>query len=101
VTLPKLRERAAYWQDRMNLREWQITVRWMTPKDGKGNVGHCAWATEQLQAEIAIRAREPNQELTLVHELLHLAIQGHGNYETYDVHVERAINRIAGALMAA
>jgi Zn-dependent peptidase ImmA (M78 family) len=100
MTLPNLRDRAVYWRDRLNLREWAITVRWMVAKDGKENVGHCTWNTERLTAEIAMKRREPDQESTLVHELLHLVMQGHGNYEVYDVHTERAINRIASALMA-
>ncbi len=99
MTLPQLKLRLAYWKTRLNLPEWKIALGWGTVKDMEGDLGRCAWNVEELEAIVKLNRRDPQQETTLVHELLHIVIQGHADYETYDPHLERAINRIANALM--
>lgn len=103
MTLKTLQSRAQYWQARLNLREWSITVGWGTGKECPESgpvLGCCGWKAEELTAEIHITRRQKYQEETLIHELLHIVMQGHeAEVPEYDVHVERAINRIATALI--
>lgn len=99
MTLSELRERTMYWQERLNLREWDISIQWGTPREMEEALGLCLWNVEELSAVIKLRRRGAQQESTLVHELLHITLQGHEDYSTYDQHLERAINRIAAALI--
>lgn len=103
MTLKHLRARTEYWRERLNLKEWTISVGWGTKKEMAGCVGCCTWSAEEMCALVKIKRDEPAKELepTLVHELLHLVLQGHSNYDgEYDVHLERAINKLAAALCA-
>jgi Zn-dependent peptidase ImmA (M78 family) len=59
--------------------------------------GTAQWVTEECSA--IIRIREDANEETLVHELLHLVLDGHKRYRRYSEMSERAINRIAAALV--
>lgn len=99
MNLRELKGQLEYWQARLNLREWSITLQWLTPKEAREFHGLCAWSVEDLTATIKLWQRSPKLEATLVHELLHLVLQGHREYETYDPTLERAINRISAALM--
>lgn len=100
MTLHELRERMKYWQDRLNLREWKLTLQWMPARQAREFQGLCAWSVEELTAVVQIRRAQEDVEATLVHELLHIVLQGHKEYEDYDLALERAINRITEALMA-
>lgn len=106
MTLRELRKCAARWQEALNLREWKIRVDWGTgdesPESGPV-VGCCQWNAEELQAKIHITRGSVSQEETLVHEMLHIVYQGHLEAvpEEYDVHLERALNRTAAALVQA
>lgn len=97
MTLLDLQEHLAYWQERLNLREWTITARWDRCKEQ----GWCVWSSEELTAEVGIARHGRAKEETLIHELLHLVFEGHGpiHARTYNHHLERAINRTASALM--
>lgn len=62
--------------------------------------GRSWWHTEELRGYVEIAPRASDKEGTLVHELLHIVLQGHSELpEGYDVELERAINRITGALV--
>lgn len=105
MTLRALRSRAAFWVGRLNLKEWTVNVSW---GDGKevpeaGPVaGSCSWNVEHLTAEVTVTKGSAQVEQTLVHELLHIVLQGHADLSgPYDAHLERAINRITAALTAA
>jgi len=101
MTISQLRARTDYWRNRLNLKEWQITVEWGGKKEMTDCVGCCIWSAEELCAIVKIKRGEKEQEPTLVHELLHLVFQGHSNYDgNYDVHLERALNKTAAALCA-
>jgi hypothetical protein len=99
VTLAHLRARADYWRNRLNIKEWRIPVKWGTAKklgDDEGKIDFCS---EDLSATIYLRRGGSLTEETLVHELLHVVIEGDRTEDLkYDVHLERAINRIAAAL---
>jgi Zn-dependent peptidase ImmA (M78 family) len=101
MTISKLRDRAEYWRNRLNLKEWTIRVDWGTKKEMSDAVGTCIWSAEEMAAMVKLKRGEPAHEIepTLVHELLHLVLQGHANYDgNYDIHLERAINKLAAAL---
>lgn len=96
MRLKELIKRGRYWQDRLNLREWDIEFKWGT---GKGNQGECQWWTEELRATVYISKRCKEKEQTLIHELLHIVFEGHKDLERGpDPHLERALNRTANAL---
>lgn len=100
MTLPQLRKRTSVWQTRLNLREWTLIVAWGREDEMVGLAGCCQWNAEELHAVIHINRRDPTPEGTLVHELLHILLDGHlEEVPAYDVHRERAINRMTAALL--
>lgn len=102
MTIKALRSRCAYWAARLNLKEWHISLVWGTPEEMKDLCGCVTWHTEELKATVKLSKKVADKEGTLVHELLHIVLQGHADYdEKYDAHLERAINRIAAGLVAA
>lgn len=101
MTLAILRSRLTYWQHRLNLPEWTIRVNWGSKREMGDSVGLCLWHTEEQAAIVKILRGQPDTEETLVHELLHIVLQGHDELkDDYSVNLERAINRIAHALCA-
>lgn len=98
MRLTQLQARCRYWQERLKLKDWVITLRWMTPEDGAADVGLCTWFTEESTATISIY-KHTDQESALVHELLHLCFDGHKPYEGYNMPQEIAINKVAEALL--
>lgn len=101
MTSAQLQSRCDYWKSRLNLKEWRIKIRWATKDEAKTNQGACNWSAEELTAEIYID-RKTDIESTVIHELIHPVLDGHmpnGDWK-YDVHIERAINRLAAALVA-
>jgi len=98
MTIRQLRSRTVYWQQKLNIPEWTITVKLggLTHKD---HVGECIWCAEELTATICLKRGQGEE--TLIHELLHLVLDGHIPYYGYDLVRERAINRIAKALYLA
>jgi len=97
MRLTELQSLSILWQERLNLREWTITTRW--GKGMKGLYGQCWWDPENLVATVEICKYSRDKELTLVHELLHLVLEGHEEFRGPNTVVERAINRIAAALI--
>lgn len=101
MTLKQLRELKDSWQERLEIPEWTIKLHWAIPSRHKGLSGFCDYQTEYRCANIWIARDEPSKEFFLVHELLHIVLEGHKEEQTpYDVHMERAINRISGALVS-
>lgn len=106
MTLSQLTTRCGYWADRLNLREWSIKVQFGSKRSIHRGLGFDAygcieWDTEALTAAITLQRGCKDQESTLVHELLHLVLEGHGEVKDHDANTERAINRIAAALVNA
>ncbi len=97
MRVAELQALSTLWQERLNLREWNITTRW--GKGMKNLHGQCWWDAENLVAVVTICKYSRDKELTLVHELLHLVLEGHEEFKGPNVIVERAINRIAAALV--
>lgn len=99
MTLPQLRKRAEYWQERLSIRDWRIAVKWGTAKKMGDDEGKIDFCSEDLSATVFLKRGSAAKEETLVHELLHVVIEGDKKEDLkYDVHLERAINRIAAAL---
>ena len=104
MTVEELQTRCDYWTERLSLGEWRgrVKVLLKTPKfllktTGYESVGACWWSAEECRAEIYLRKGEG--ESTLLHELVHLVLQGHTTYKDGDEMLERAINRLAAALL--
>lgn len=91
------------WQKRLALRDWEIDLEVVAENDSPDSWGEIVWFADSREAQMKIsRGLGPWQhESTVVHELLHLLLQGHQNdYGGYDVHEERAINTLAALLVA-
>lgn len=96
MSLKELQLRCAFWQGRLNLPEWRITVQWGASKSTHGEV---TWKAEEFTATIWINKYSRGKENILIHELLHIVLQGHEECGgPASVELERAINRIAEAL---
>lgn len=84
------------------MQEWTIKVEVKPPDeclvDGEPTSGYVTWASENAKLSAEITLSETAGEDTLVHELLHIVIEGHKPYEKYDSQTERAINRIAAVI---
>ncbi len=108
MTITALRKSAVEWRDKLGLSEWTIHVAWGNPVDGdpdlekgemsRGCVGNTWWHTEESRAVIVLHRGQGLD--TLIHEMLHIRIEGHRAYPLkYDPLYERAINCITAALM--
>ena len=104
-----LRKAAAHWREVLGLSEWTLYVCYGKPVDGqadlaKGEIsadceGQAMWHTESPHAIIALRRGQATEE-TVVHELLHIRLEGHRPAPIkYDPLYERALNLIAAALL--
>lgn len=105
-----LRERLAVWQRRLRLDEWTISVILsradaLRPK----TLGNIRWDPGQKTAEIRVlepdaasplsRKALEDMEYTVVHELIHLTLSSLPRSEASHPEEERAVNRIASALL--
>lgn len=98
MTIRQIRRLIPFWQEVLNLREWKITIRFGTDEEMVDSLGLNYYSVEELQSTILI-ARGEGEE-TVVHELLHLVLDGHKTYDgMYDPMHERSINRLAAALV--
>jgi hypothetical protein len=105
------------WMRRLGLDEWikGTTINFATVEEmGEPLYGCVAWATPESKCEVSVARMEdiagysPDQppELvlskTIVHELLHLSLEGHRPHNRVDDDMyERALNRITEALVDA
>jgi hypothetical protein len=95
VTLAQMQTCGRQWQEKLGLKDWAISFSW----GAKGDLGRCYWHPDECHADVEVNARARDKEATLVHELLHIVIQGHEDFPGYNVEVERAINKITAALL--
>ena len=108
MTIRKARALVAYWQTVLGLTEWEIVeVRWCTPEEADEEDGHNNFYSEGPSSKIALRKDQDDydMEVTIVHELLHLMVDGHKDIEKlvgrhYDRMHERALNRLAKILIS-
>jgi hypothetical protein len=98
------------WQDRMNLKEWNIRVQLvradqLEPK----TLGNIHWDTDSKTAAISVlstqdytlpwKAMLDDMEFTVVHELVHLELASLPRSDASRRVEEHAVNEIANALL--
>ncbi len=105
MTLFELRRLCRLWQKRLRITDWRITVKF---SEAEGNLGITDYNPRELIATIEIRPGQTEEryhdggtEQTLIHELLHVVLDGEKEYGGEDLGQERSINRIADALYTA
>jgi len=105
-----LNQKLAFWQQRLDLSDWQISILLSHSRDLKpGTLGNVHWDSEKKTA--VIRVLSPNEyhaschsalddmEVTLVHELVHLELSSLPRPQASRGEEERAVNRITDALL--
>jgi Zn-dependent peptidase ImmA (M78 family) len=104
MTLRELLAYTAKWRDQLGLSQWEIEVKWMCAADSRSMPdanGYCWWSEQHQYAEIRIAKDSTDIEHTVIHELLHLRLEGHAVMADTDVHrtpIEVCINRLADQL---
>jgi hypothetical protein len=109
-----LKRLCTLWQKRLNLVDWTLKPRFVDQEtmaekvDGR-SVGGCIWCSDRKTADLYILSSERlhtlddegQEEHILLHELLHIVLEGHGPPKKSDIHVERAIHQLTAALLIA
>lgn len=92
-----LKRRLKQWQKLFGLDSWKITLEIQPAEKMSDALGQNFFSPEHETSDIYMRVGEG--EATLVHELLHLVIDGHKGQEKYSPMHERAINKLAAVLV--
>lgn len=101
MTISEAREKLAFWRNVLNLPEWTIAIAWGSKREMGDAVGTCVWSPEEMVADIRLARRQDNPEQTIIHELIHVVLDGHKAMNgKYNEMQERAINRLADALLS-
>lgn len=89
------------WQKRLGLQDWRITVELVPrPKLEAGCDANVWWDSDDQAATIWICDEfTESPDSHLVHELIHIVLDGDGECPEYSVHHERKINKITRALL--
>lgn len=106
-----VRERLAVWQDRLKLKDWQISIVMAHRSDLKPKtLGATHWDKDKKCASILVldpsdytlpfRDILNDLELTIVHELVHLDLAALPRSEASRSNEEHAVNRLADALLS-
>jgi hypothetical protein len=98
------------WRDYLRLGHWKIEAAFQSGEDMGGRDAAVTAQAEYDQAVMAVRQPTDSQpvdvEESVVHELLHVLLEGHKNLtnstheDTYDPMYERGLNVLAGLLVA-
>jgi len=105
-----LNTRLAFWQQRLNLSDWKLSVVSSHPDDLKPKtLGNIHWDADKKTAvvrvlspsdyQLACPAALEDMELTVVHELIHLTLSHLRNSATNLGDEERAVVQISEALL--
>jgi hypothetical protein len=106
VTIREARQILAEYRALLDLGEWDIRVRWSRQRELPDDEwGSMLWNPDTATAIMVINrgARLTTAEIrsTVVHELLHVTLQGHRDHTgVREPMFERGLNRIAGAILA-
>jgi hypothetical protein len=103
-------DRLGYWQRRLNLQDWSITVKVCRSTDlRRETVGNVHWDSEKKTAIIRVLDASDytipfasvlrDVEMTVVHELVHLELAYLPRTESSATPEEQAVTRIADALL--
>ena len=95
------------WQKRLGLMDWTITAAFAPITDlTEGCTANISWEPDDMTAQMWVARPEDATDSSLyfiescvVHELGHLLFYGHIPIPEYDVNMERALNKMTGALM--
>ena len=101
MKLYEARSLTKFWQSELGLGEWDIRVRWATSGDyGEDEYfGWVLWFTEECTATMILDRRKAD-ERTIVHELLHLRLEGHRAFPfKYDPLYEQGINKLVAFIL--
>lgn len=107
MTQRQLNKLVKTWAHRLGIDDWKITTLFKSEYEMGENEGLCYYYTEYRRAEIHI-LRECDREEgcdsienTVVHELLHIVLEGHKPRleGQYDAMFERGLNVIASVLI--
>jgi hypothetical protein len=99
MTQSQLERLCRTWQRRLRLSDWDVSVRIASLEEMGDEVGHIDYEDEQIWAEIRL-LECPEIEANLVHELLHLRLDGWA-VEYHDPEKEKAINLLADCYLRA
>jgi hypothetical protein len=105
-----LNARLAFWQQRLNLQEWKLSVLASHPSELKPEtLGNIHWDTPTKTAvvrvlsisdyKMACPAALDDMELTVIHELVHLTLSPLRSSTTNRADEEHTVNQIADALL--
>jgi hypothetical protein len=103
-------EKLQIWQDRMNLKDWNLRVELMRADQLEPKtLGNIHWDTDTKTASISVLSPEDytlppkamldDMEFTIVHELVHLELASLPRSDASRRVEERAVNEIATALL--
>jgi len=106
-----IQERLAVWQERLKLKDWQVSIVMTRRSDLKPKtLGATHWDKNKKCASISVldpsdynlpfRDILNDLELTVVHELVHLDLAALPRSEASRSNEEHAVNRLADALLA-
>jgi len=109
-TVKFVNQKLQTWQDRMNLRDWDIHVQLVRANDLEPKtLGNIHWDTDVKQATISVlspmdyrlphKAMLQDMEFTIVHELVHLELASLPRSDASRRVEEHAVNEIASALL--
>ena len=103
-------ERLALWQQRLNLKDWKISIIMSHPGDLKPKtLGNIHWDADKKSAMIRVLDAADykmtfhdmldDMEFTVVHELIHLELSSLPRSDASRRDEEHAVNQIADALL--
>jgi hypothetical protein len=106
----RLAKRLALWQDRLELKDWKISLVQSRRSDLRpGTLGNIRWDEENKTARIRVldadeypmpfEAAYADMEFTLVHELIHLELASLPRNDESRGDEEHAVNHMTDALL--
>jgi hypothetical protein len=103
-------ERLAFWQQRLKLEDWKISVSFARRTELKPNTlgairwdktkkNAAIWVLDSADYQLPLRKMLDDMEMTIVHELVHLELTSLPRSEASRSNEEHAVNGIAEALL--
>lgn len=80
MTLEECQAYAEEIQKKLRLRDWNVTVFFLSKKQAKSIHGNCEWVVFDKSAKLGLRKKEKSDSITkwtIRHELCHLLLEGH------------------------
>jgi hypothetical protein len=88
------------WQARLGLQNWEVSITVVEPEVLGDNEAETLWDPREALAEIKIKRNVQDFKHTIIHELIHLRIQGHTDPpDKEDILLEVAINKLSAAFV--